>query len=70
MLMCCCSSAAKKNEKLNINDKHRRHYKSEFSKGRRSRNPDVEQATEPLLLEGQKRHKRPVPPKPPPPDFF
>lgn len=67
----CCSSSGKKNAKqIPLNEKHRKHYKSEMSRGRRSRNPDVEQAVEPLLLEGQKRNRRQVPPKPPPPDFF
>lgn len=72
MLVFCCSSAAKRNEKpVHINDKNRKHYKSEMLKGRRNRSADVEQAFEPLLAEGKKRSKRQqVPPKPPPPDFF
>lgn len=72
VLVFCCSSTAKKDEKqVPINEKHRKHYRSELSKGRRSRNPDVEQAIEPLL-EGSRRNRRQnlAPPKPPPPDFL
>lgn len=70
VLVFCCTSAGKKHDKhIPMNDKHRKH-KSETSRGRRHRNPDVEQVLQPLLLEEQRRSKRHVPPKPPPPDFF
>lgn len=73
VLVICCTTAAKKSEKSTAmaTERHRRPYKSEFSKARRSRNLDVEQAIEPLLSEGQRRSRRQSlqPPKPPPPDF-